>query len=101
MLGDIHIAEPGATIGFAGKRVIEQTVLEHLPEGFQRAEFLLEHGMIDQVVPRAELRDTLIRIIDLLRRPRPDDDEAVEMMEDQLLIPDASGSEPTDKTGID
>ncbi len=101
MLGDIHIAEPGATIGFAGQRVIEQTVLEHLPEGFQRAEFLLEHGMIDQVVPRAELRDTLIRIIDLLRRPRPDDDEAVEMMEDQLLIPDASGSEPTDKTGTD
>ena len=67
MLGDIHIAEPGALIGFAGARVIEQTVREKLPEGFQRAEYLLEHGIIDMVVKRTELRDTLGRIIGLLR----------------------------------
>ena len=53
MLGDIHIAEPGALIGFAGPRVIEQTIREKLPEGFQRAEYLLEHGMVDMVVHRA------------------------------------------------
>ena len=71
MLGDIAISEPGAVIGFAGARVIEETIREKLPEGFQRAEYLREHGMIDLVVPRAELRDTLIRIIDLLRHPMP------------------------------
>jgi acetyl-CoA carboxylase carboxyl transferase subunit beta len=67
MLGDIQIAEPGALIGFAGARVIEQTVREVLPEGFQRAEYLLEHGIIDMVVPRSELKQTLARIISLLR----------------------------------
>ena len=61
MLGDITIAEPGAVIGFAGARVIEETIREKLPEGFQRAEYLLEHGMVDMVVPRRELRDTLAR----------------------------------------
>ncbi len=66
MLGDIQIAEPNALIGFAGQRVIEQTVRETLPEGFQRAEYLLQHGMLDMVVPRAELRDTLGRLIALL-----------------------------------
>ena len=71
MLGDITIAEPGAVIGFAGPRVIEETIREKLPEGFQRAEYLLEHGMVDMVVPRRELRDTLARIIDLLRRREP------------------------------
>ncbi len=71
MLGDIHLAEPGATIGFAGRRVIEQTVHENLPDKFQTAEFLLDHGMIDCVVPRTELRATLIRLMDLLRNPRP------------------------------
>ena len=70
MLGDIHIAEPGAVIGFAGSRVIEQTIREKLPEGFQRAEYLLEHGMIDMVVHRFELRATLERVIGLLMRPR-------------------------------
>jgi len=59
MLGDVQIAEPGALIGFAGQRVIEQTIREKLPDGFQRAEYLLAHGMIDMVVPRAELRDRL------------------------------------------
>ena len=71
MLGDIAIAEPGAVIGFAGARVIEETIREKLPEGFQRAEHLLEHGMIDMVVPRSELRDTLARILDLLARREP------------------------------
>jgi acetyl-CoA carboxylase carboxyl transferase subunit beta len=71
MLGDIHIAETGAMIGFAGARVIEQTVRETLPEGFQRAEYLLEHGMVDIVVARSELRDTLARVISLLLRRAP------------------------------
>ena len=66
MLGDIQIAEPGAIIGFAGKRVIEQTIREKLPEGFQRSEYLLEHGMIDMVVDRRELRNKLIQILNLL-----------------------------------
>jgi len=69
MLGDIHIAEPGAMIGFAGARVIEQTVREKLPEGFQRAEYLHEHGMVDLVVRRAELKETLSRLIGLLTEP--------------------------------
>ena len=67
MLGDLSIAEPGALIGFAGARVIEQTVREKLPEGFQRAEYLHEHGILDMVVKRTELRDMLARVIDLLR----------------------------------
>ena len=66
MLGDIHIAEPGALIGFAGPRVIEQTIREKLPDGFQRSEYLLEHGMIDMVVHRHDLRDTLSRLCSLL-----------------------------------
>jgi acetyl-CoA carboxylase carboxyl transferase subunit beta len=68
MLGDIALAEPGSVIGFAGARVIEETIREKLPDGFQRAEYLLEHGMVDLVVPRAQLRDTLIRILRLLRQ---------------------------------
>jgi len=59
MLGDLNLAEPGALIGFAGPRVIEETIKQELPDGFQRAEFLLEHGMVDQVVPRGELRRTV------------------------------------------
>jgi acetyl-CoA carboxylase carboxyl transferase subunit beta len=69
MLGDIQIAEPNAMIGFAGARVIEQTVREKLPEGFQRAEYLLEHGILDMVVKRGEMRATLARVIGLLRMP--------------------------------
>ena len=64
-LGDIMLAEPGALIGFAGPRVIEQTIGEKLPAGFQRSEFQLEHGFVDQVVPRDQLRDTLIRVLQL------------------------------------
>jgi acetyl-CoA carboxylase carboxyl transferase subunit beta len=68
MLGDVHLAEPGALIGFAGPRVIEQTIREKLPEGFQRAEYLQEHGMVDAVVHRHELRQTLSRLISVLTR---------------------------------
>jgi acetyl-CoA carboxylase carboxyl transferase subunit beta len=68
MLGDVHIAEPGALIGFAGPRVIEQTIREKLPEGFQRAEYLQEHGMVDMVVSRHELRATLSNLCRLLTK---------------------------------
>jgi acetyl-CoA carboxylase carboxyl transferase subunit beta len=68
-IGDIAIAEPGAVVGFAGARVIEETIREKLPEGFQRAEYLLEHGMVDMVVPRGELTATVARILRLLREP--------------------------------
>jgi acetyl-CoA carboxylase carboxyl transferase subunit beta len=71
MLGDVAIAEPGAIIGFAGARVIEQTIREKLPEGFQRAEYLLDHGMVDMVVHRQDLRATLARILRLLAPPSP------------------------------
>jgi acetyl-CoA carboxylase carboxyl transferase subunit beta len=71
MLGDVTLAEPGAVIGFAGARVIEETIREKLPEGFQRSEYLQEHGMVDIVVPRAQLRETLARLVDLLRRKSP------------------------------
>ncbi|MEM1376714.1 MAG: acetyl-CoA carboxylase, carboxyltransferase subunit beta [Pseudomonadota bacterium] len=73
MLGDVHIAEPGSVIGFAGARVIEQTIREKLPEGFQRAEYLLDHGMVDMVVPRHELRPTIAQLLRLLLKvPEPD-----------------------------
>ncbi|MYZ50208.1 acetyl-CoA carboxylase, carboxyltransferase subunit beta [Propylenella binzhouense] len=72
MLGDVQIAEPGALIGFAGPRVIEQTIREKLPEGFQRSEYLMEHGMVDMVVHRHELRATLARLCRLLmKQPEP------------------------------
>ncbi|GAA0276850.1 acetyl-CoA carboxylase, carboxyltransferase subunit beta [Alteraurantiacibacter aestuarii] len=66
MLGDVQIAEPGALIGFAGQRVIQETIREKLPEGFQRAEYLHKHGMVDMVVKRADLRPTLARLLDYL-----------------------------------
>jgi acetyl-CoA carboxylase carboxyl transferase subunit beta len=66
MLGDVQLAEPGALIGFAGQRVIEQTIREKLPEGFQRAEYLLEHGIIDMVVPRLDLKEKLATLISYL-----------------------------------
>ena len=75
MLGELNLAEPEALIGFAGQRVIEQTVREKLPEGFQRSEFLLEHGAIDQIVDRREMRDRLAHLLALLmKRPAPADD---------------------------
>ena len=78
MLGDVHIAEPGALIGFAGPRVIEQTIREKLPEGFQRAEYLRDHGMVDMVVHRHELKPTLARLCRLLTKtPVPPPPEAL------------------------
>lgn len=71
MLGDVQIAEPNALICFAGPRVIEQTIRETLPEGFQRAEYLLDHGMLDRVTPRTELRDELITIVRMLMKKSP------------------------------
>jgi acetyl-CoA carboxylase carboxyl transferase subunit beta len=71
MLGDVHLAEPGALIGFAGPRVIEQTIREKLPEGFQRSEYLLEHGMVDIVVHRHEIRETVARLCRLLQKLPP------------------------------
>jgi acetyl-CoA carboxylase carboxyl transferase subunit beta len=75
MLGDVHIAEPGALIGFTGQRVIEQTIREKLPEGFQRAEYLLDHGMVDMVVHRHRLREVLSRLLHILTthsKPQPE-----------------------------
>src|SRR5262245_51845002 len=69
LLGDINLAEPGALIGFAGPRVIEQTIHQKLPAGLPRAEFVLEHGMIDRIVPRSALRATLVQLLDLLAGP--------------------------------
>ena len=66
MLGDVNLAEPKALIGFAGPRVIEQTIRQKLPKGFQRSEFLLEHGMVDRVVDRREMRETIIRMLDFM-----------------------------------
>jgi len=66
MLGDLHVSEPGAQIGFAGRRVIQETIREELPEGFQTAEYLEDHGMVDMVVPRSELRSELVKVLNLL-----------------------------------
>ncbi len=90
MLGDIQIAEPGALIGFAGQRVIEQTIREKLPEGFQKSEYLLEHGMVDMVVHRHELRDTLSKITHLLMRA-PAVESAAEGVKD--AAPAVAGAE--------
>ena len=87
MLGDIQIAEPGALIGFAGARVIEQTVREKLPEGFQRAEYLLQHGILDMVVKRGEMRATLARLIGLLRMPELAGEEPVPEPEKVPALP--------------
>ncbi|MCO6414719.1 acetyl-CoA carboxylase, carboxyltransferase subunit beta [Siccirubricoccus sp. KC 17139] len=93
MLGDIQIAEPGAMIGFAGARVIEQTVREKLPEGFQRAEYLLAHGILDMVVKRGEMRATLARLIGLLRLPERQPAPAAEPML-SLASPSPEGPAP-------
>jgi acetyl-CoA carboxylase carboxyl transferase subunit beta len=87
MLGDVHIAEPGALIGFAGPRVIEQTIREKLPEGFQRAEYLKDHGMVDMVVHRHELRATLARLCRLLCRAPMTETAAPERPPTQDALP--------------
>lgn len=93
MLGDIAIAEPGAVIGFAGPRVIEETIREKLPEGFQRSEYLRDHGMIDMVIHRHKLRETLITILSLLREREPSA-EVVTLPQKALDIPDAETADP-------
>ncbi|MBX9464931.1 MAG: acetyl-CoA carboxylase, carboxyltransferase subunit beta [Aquamicrobium sp.] len=80
MLGDIHIAEPGAVIGFAGARVIEQTIREKLPEGFQRSEYLMEHGMVDMVVSRLEMKETVARLLKILVKEKVVADPAMEVL---------------------
>jgi len=82
MLGDVHIAEPGALIGFAGPRVIEQTIREKLPDGFQRSEYLMEHGMVDMVVSRLELKSTIGRLLKMLLKV-----PVVEAIEPEILPP--------------
>lgn len=97
MLGDIHIAEPGAEIGFAGKRVIEQTIREKLPEGFQTAEYLLEHGMIDMVVHRHDLPKTLARILRMLSKSPAKEPEVLALTDgtdETSSAPDAELAEP-------
>jgi acetyl-CoA carboxylase carboxyl transferase subunit beta len=90
MLGDVHIAEPGALIGFAGPRVIEQTIREKLPDGFQRSEYLMEHGMVDMVVSRLELKATIARLLKmLLKMPAP---QAI--LEPEILPPALVAAEP-------
>jgi acetyl-CoA carboxylase carboxyl transferase subunit beta len=89
MLGDVHIAEPGALIGFAGPRVIEQTIREKLPDGFQRAEYLMEHGMVDMVVSRLEMKSTVARLLKiLLKTPMPRDIAEPEILPPALAAPE-------------
>lgn len=97
MLGDIAIAETGAAIGFAGQRVIRETIRETLPEGFQRAEYLLDHGMLDIVVHRRELRATIVRVLDMLTRP-VSAAEVVEVTGDQIAIPDEPATKAAGET---
>jgi acetyl-CoA carboxylase carboxyl transferase subunit beta len=98
MLGDVHLAEPGALIGFAGPRVIEQTIREKLPEGFQRAEYLYDHGMVDMVVHRHEMKTTLARILRVLTHeaPPPREREALPAPETTEA---AAPQEPAPDTG--
>ena len=103
MLGDVHIAEPNALICFAGPRVIEQTIREKLPEGFQRAEYLLDHGMLDRVTPRGKMREELITITRMLLGLDPavagDLPAPVEDTETKDVIEVADGEDTKDETG--
>ncbi|WEX08160.1 acetyl-CoA carboxylase, carboxyltransferase subunit beta [Chelativorans sp. AA-79] len=90
MLGDVHIAEPGALIGFAGPRVIEQTIREKLPEGFQRAEYLMAHGMVDMVVSRIEMKATVARLLKILLKKPLEVEEDTNL---QLPAPDEATTE--------
>ena len=86
MLGDIHIAEPGALIGFAGPRVIEKTIREKLPEGFQRAEYLMEHGMVDMIVSRLDMKATVARLLGLMLK-KPDTKVETPPLDGEVLVP--------------
>ncbi len=104
MLGDVIIAEPQALIGFAGPRVIEQTVGEKLPEGFQRSEFLIEKGAIDRIIPRQKLRSDIIDILCMLtHKPRPDNMEEIDAIPTLNPVPETAPKEPEEiaetKTG--
>lgn len=102
MLGDINIAEPKALIGFAGPRVIEQTVREKLPEGFQRSEFLLEHGAIDMIVDRREMRDHVANLLSLLTQRRPPDEDVPAVAEEaEMSEEQPAASEPEEDGGKD
>ncbi|MBO6900958.1 MAG: acetyl-CoA carboxylase carboxyltransferase subunit beta [Rhizobiaceae bacterium] len=94
MLGDIHIAEPGALIGFAGPRVIEQTIREKLPEGFQRAEYLMEHGMVDMVVSRLEMKATVARLLRLLLKSPVPEATAADPDAPALPAPEPESEQP-------
>jgi len=85
MLGDIHIAEPGALIGFAGPRVIEQTIREKLPDGFQKSEYLKDHGMVDMVVHRHDMRTTLSRLCRVLTKAPAADAPALALVQDEVV----------------
>ncbi|MFC3228057.1 acetyl-CoA carboxylase, carboxyltransferase subunit beta [Marinibaculum pumilum] len=104
MLGDVNIAEPGALIGFAGARVIQQTIREDLPEGFQRAEFLLDHGMVDMVVHRHALKERLALLLDHLCQPeRPAEDAAAPAKAGKAPAPKgkaAAGPGKKEKAGL-
>jgi acetyl-CoA carboxylase carboxyl transferase subunit beta len=96
MLGDVHIAEPGALIGFAGPRVIEQTIREKLPEGFQRAEYLREHGMVDMVVHRHQLRSTIAQLCRLLTKaPMPKVVETLPVVAEPVVVPPPTSAPAT------
>jgi acetyl-CoA carboxylase carboxyl transferase subunit beta len=96
MLGDVHIAEPGALIGFAGPRVIEQTIREKLPEGFQRAEYLREHGMVDMVVHRHQLRSTVAQLCRLLTKaPMPKVTETLPAVAEPIAAPPPNSAPAT------
>ncbi len=95
MLGDVHIAEPGALIGFAGPRVIEQTIGEKLPKGFQRSEYLYDHGMIDMVVHRHEIRGTLARLLRVMMHQDPPHDGAF-ALPSPAAMPERAGEPATD-----
>ncbi|TCD16029.1 acetyl-CoA carboxylase, carboxyltransferase subunit beta [Oricola cellulosilytica] len=94
MLGDIHIAEPGAVIGFAGARVIEQTIREKLPEGFQRSEYLLDHGMVDMVVHRHELRPTIGRLLRMMMKQPALADTGADVKPANTLPAPSTGADP-------
>jgi len=112
MLGDIIMAEPGALIGFAGQRVIKQTVGVDLPEGFQRSEFLLEHGLIDMIVERGEMHDTLVGLLKLLKKEKKEEikiieekkieesssEEKVEEKDEKILEEEVNETESTQET---
>jgi acetyl-CoA carboxylase carboxyl transferase subunit beta len=100
MIGDVTIAEPGALIGFAGPRVIEQTIREQLPDGFQRAEYLLEHGMVDMVTHRHELPKTVGRIISLLREEMVEPPKALPSPDMVPEIPEPGESEETEADSV-